>query len=855
MLSPARIPGALVALLLSAGAPPATAQIPFPGLPSRDAQPAAATGPTAGAGPVANAAADADRPPAPYPLVSISTALLESRQALRLAELTLRRPRYMAELDGEIEGRLAAAQELASTERDIPAAQRTFRALFSAENEWRIARLQAEVAAEAIQRRIKALQALQAELTLLGERWILTGRALGAADSEAVPRKAIEELAGAIDDVNGRARAELERALELQARLTELQLIIDEGSAWIEETTSAEREKLLRVDSPPLWTALTARAAGPPSAAPGEEPWRESLRLFATVLRSPRRIAFSVVVLVALWLLLTTARRELAGFSPPDRLAAVGLELLRRPARSAILCVLALQVPLFPRAPAAFYDLLSIAAIVVIGSLAGPIVATALRPYLAGLLVLGLADRLQPLAVAASLGSRLLLLLIGLLAFAGLAWGFRPRSPARRALAGRWWDAALVLAGVAATLFGAAIASNVAGNLSLAELLTSATLTTGMAALFLYLLVALAAILLRAWVSRPHSHLRTAATHGQQFVAGGTRLLVGLATAGWMLFTLHTFTVVPAVSGWIGRSLSHRFVLGALDISLGDIAAFVLGLAAAVLFARLVSFLLAEEFLPRTRIARGHANAIVTITRYLLLAAGFLVALSMSGFELNRLTLLVSAFSIGVGFGLQNIISNFVAGLILILERPIEIGDVVELGQLTGTVRRIGIRSSVVRTFDGASVIVPNSNLISDQVVNWTHSDKLRRIDVRVGVAYGTEPRRVLELLRGATAGHSKVLAHPPPNPLFLGFGDSTLDFSLRFWTGDFDDWMNVQSDVLAAVERALREAGVEIPFPQRDLHLRSVDPGVREALGAEPLDPGRPGSSPRPAGPGSAAV
>ncbi len=840
-------------LLLGAGVPLAAAQLPLPGFPSRGAEPAAATGPAAGADDAVNAAASAARPPTPYPLVSISTALLESRQALRRAEITLRRPRSMDELDGEIEGRLAAAQELVNVERDLPAAQRTFRALFSAGNEWRISRLQADVAAEAIQRRITALQALQAELTLLGERWNLTGRALAGADSEAVLRKAIDELAGAIDAVNGRTRAELERTLELQLKLTELQLIIDEGSAWIEATASAERAKLLRVDSPPLWTALATRAAGTP--AQGEGRWKESLRLFATVLRSPGRIAFSAVVFAALFVLLTVARRGVAGLSPPDRLAAVGLELLQRPARSAILCVLALQVLLFPRAPAAYYDLLSIVAIAVIGSIAGPMVAAALRPYLAGLLVLGLADRLRTLAVAAPLGSRLLLLLIGLLAFAGIAWGARPGSPARRALAGRWWDAVLVLAGLAAALFGAAIVSNVAGNLSLAELLTSSSLTAGLSALFLYLLVALAAILIRAWVSRPDAYLRTATVHGPQFVAGGTRLLVGLATAGWTLFTLHTFTVVPAVSGWISRGLSHRFVLGALDISLGDVATFVLGLAAAVLFSRLVAYVLAEEFLPRTRIARGHANAIVTITRYLLLAAGFMVALSMSGFELNRLTLLISAFSIGVGFGLQNIISNFVAGLILILERPIEIGDVVELGKLTGTVRRIGVRSSVVRTFDGASVIVPNSNLISDQVVNWTHSDKLRRIDVRVGVAYGTEPGRVLELLRGAAAGHAKVLAHPPPNPLFLGFGESTLDFSLRFWTGDFDNWMTVQSDVLAAVDDALRRAGIEIPFPQRDLHLRSVDPGVREALGAAPPDPGRPGSSPPPAGHGPAAV
>jgi small-conductance mechanosensitive channel len=830
-----RVGLALVVLFaLLAGQPPAGAQFPIPGLSSAGAAPDAASADAESHGSSGVAPA-----PAPYPLASLSTSLLESRQALRSAERTLRRPRHMDEWRGEIERLMEASRGLAGSERALPADQRTFRSLFSAANEWRIMRLQTEVAAEAIQRRLAALQALEAQLTLLRERWSLTRVALAEAAPEGVPHDAIDQLAASIEVVGGRTRSELEFALGLQSALTELQLVVDEGTAWVEETSRAERRRLLEIDSPPLWTALAGRTEGPPVVGFG--PWRASLWLLADRARSPRRIELSVAVLAALYLLLSAARRGLAGFPPPDRLSAVGLELLRRPVRAAILCVLPLQLLLFPRAPAVFYDLLSIAGIAAIGSLGGPIFAPSLRPYLAGLLGLLLAERLRTLVLAPSLGSRLLLLLIGLLAFAGLAWGTRPGRPARSALAGRWWDAVIVLAFAAAALFGAAVVSNVVGNLTLAELLTSSTLGAGLSAVFLYLMVALAAILLRWVVGRPDPGLRSVKSHGQALARGGTRLLVALAVAAWAILTLHTFSVAQALSGWIGDALSHRFVLGALNVSLGDVAAFLLGLLAAVLFARAVSFLLAEELLPRTAIPRGRATAIVTIVRYLLLAAGFLVAVAISGFELNRLTLLVSAFGIGVGFGLQNIISNFVAGLILILERPIEVGDVVELKQMTGTVQRIGIRSSLVRTFDGASVIVPNGNLISDQVVNWTHSDKLRRIEIRVGAAYGTAPERVLELLRGAAAGHPRVLAHPPPNPLFVGFGDSALDFSLRFWTADFDNWMTVQSDVLAAVEAALRAAGLEIPFPQRDLHLRSIDPAARQALRDAPQPPPAP--------------
>jgi small-conductance mechanosensitive channel len=822
---------ALVALfVILAGLRPAGAQLPIPGLSSRGPAPAGAKPGGADADASSHGGSGAAPAPAPFPLTSVSTSLLESRQALRSMERTLRRPRHMEEWSGEIDQLLASSQKAARAERAVPADQRTFRALFSAANEWRIERLRADLVADGIERRLAALHELAGQLGLLRERWNLTLRELGGASPQALPADAIDQLLASIDETEGRTRSELEQALTLQSRLTDLQLIIDDGTAWVEEVSRTERERLFRIESPPLWMALASRAEAP-AAGPGSR--REGLRLLAELLRSPYRIAVSSAVLAVLLLLLRAARRGLAGFSPPDRLAAIGFELLRRPVRSALLAVVALQILLFPRAPAVFYDLIAIVMIVILGSLCGPIVVPALRPLLFGLLGLGLVDRLRTLLLAPSLGSRLLLLATGLLAFAWLAWEIRPGRPARSALAGRWWDAVLALALVAAVFFGASIVSNVVGNVTLADLLTSATLTAGLFALLLYLFVALGAILLRWWVSRPDPRLLSLKSHAETFVAGGTRLLVILAVALWAIFTLQSFTVAQTIADWLGDALSRRFALGSLDLSLGDVAAFLLALVGAVIFARAVSFLLAEEIFPRTSVPRGRAVAIVTIVRYLLLAAGFLAAVAMSGFELNRLTLLVSAFGIGVGFGLQNVISNFVAGLILILERPIELGDVVELGDLTGTVRRIGIRSSLVRTFDGASVIVPNSNLISDQVVNWTHSDKLRRIEIRVGVAYGTVPERVLELLRGAAAGHSKVLPHPPPNPLFVGFGDSSLDFALRFWTADFDDWMNVQSDVLAAVNAALGEAGIEIPFPQRDLHLRSVAPEFRTALAA----------------------
>ncbi len=181
----------------------------------------------------------------------------------------------------------------------------------------------------------------------------------------------------------------------------------------------------------------------------------------------------------------------------------------------------------------------------------------------------------------------------------------------------------------------------------------------------------------------------------------------------------------------------------------------------------------------------------------------------------------MGALGVGIGFGLQNVVNNFVSGVILLFERPVRVGDRVQLDDLFGTVTTIGIRASKVRTFEGSDVIVPNGDFISARVTNWTLSDRKRRIILPVRAAYGTKPRRVLEILLQVARAHTEVLEDPAPESLLRSFGTSSLDFELRAWTeGDF---LVVMSDLAVATEEALAAAGIQIPFPQRDLHVRNV--------------------------------
>ena len=261
-------------------------------------------------------------------------------------------------------------------------------------------------------------------------------------------------------------------------------------------------------------------------------------------------------------------------------------------------------------------------------------------------------------------------------------------------------------------------------------------------------------------------------------------------------------------------------------------------------FAKAFSSVVGNVLVARFPLQRGMPYAASKVTYYILSVLVLLAAVTAAGVDLNKFTVITGALGVGVGFGLQDIVKNFASGLILLFERPIRVDDVIELTGMVGTVKRIGARSSTIVTFQGAEVIVPNSNLVSTQVINWTLSSQQRRIEIVVGVAYGTDPERVLQLLVAEAAAHESVMTNPAPVAFFIGFGDSSLNFELRFWSERQDSWFQLKSDVTVAVARALTEAGIEIPFPQRDLHLRSIDPSVpsqslpRELAQAAPPGP-----------------
>ena len=266
--------------------------------------------------------------------------------------------------------------------------------------------------------------------------------------------------------------------------------------------------------------------------------------------------------------------------------------------------------------------------------------------------------------------------------------------------------------------------------------------------------------------------------------------------------------------------LSARLQRGSMSISLGDVIDFVLTVWVAYLVSAFVRFALEEDVYPRLHLPRGISYAVSSLLNYVLVAVGFLLGLGALGVDLGKLTILAGAFGVGIGFGLQSVVNNFVSGLILLFERPIHVGDAVEVGDLSGQVRRIGIRASLVRTGQGADMIVPNAQLITERLTNWTLSDRLRRIDLPVGVNYGTPPETVIQTLEAVAQAHPHVLRQPAPRAFFTSFGDSAVNFELRAWTDQFDQWFQIRSELAGAVYDAVHAAGMSFPLPQREVHI-----------------------------------
>ena len=313
------------------------------------------------------------------------------------------------------------------------------------------------------------------------------------------------------------------------------------------------------------------------------------------------------------------------------------------------------------------------------------------------------------------------------------------------------------------------------------------------------------------------------------------RIPIGLAQVIlWVIVIFIITSLFPYTRQWryslinrFGNSFTTIFTnnfltFGNTSYSLIDLLIILALFIALLIIIRFITNLLRTRVLQVTGINRGSQEVILIVIRYGLIFLGTIILLQASGLDLSSLTIIGSVLGVGIGFGLQDIAKNFASGLVLLFERSVQVGDFIQVGQHMGTVERVGARSIVLKTLDSISIIVPNSRLLAEEVINWTHDKSSARLHIPVGVAYGSNVPDVKNALLQAAKEHPEVLRYPQTQVFFIGFGDSSLNFDLLVWTSDPSRQAIITSDLYYRIEAILKEEKIEIPFPQRDLHLRT---------------------------------
>jgi small-conductance mechanosensitive channel len=624
---------------------------------------------------------------------------------------------------------------------------------------------------ETLESRSDDLGQANTKLNAMREQWKTTA---ASAAGSGVP----EELLGqarslqiSIDEVDKQIGERLSAVLTLLGRITELRTMATAAGADVDEARVLARNRILAPDSPTLWEAIFYAGSPISFSEQLRDTWKqdsEQYRIFLNAYRQrvPLQILFFAalsILMVVLWLRVRTQE-----VSEEDASLRTAIRIFSRPFSAAFALTLLSTRFFYGQAPLIIYETNILLVLIPIVRLVPRLVVRGLRPAVYGLSGLFVLQQFHDLAVDQTLLQRLVLLLTSSAGLVGAAWLVRAGGPASSHDGGRWWKASVLGIRLSIPPFAGAVLANLVGSVALAELLTSATLSSAFGAVALAICVAILDALLTMLIrSRAAKATGMVTRHGDLIARRLSSLIRVAGLVIWIVATLHLFRLLEVTWIAVGNALNKSWEFGNLTISIGSVLAFFLAIIIAIYLSRLVRFVLEEDVFPRLPLQRGVPSTLSMLINYSILTLGFLFAMAAAGIEVSQFAIIFGALGVGIGFGLQNVVNNFISGLILVFERPIKVGDTIEVGQMIGDVRRIGIRSSTVRTFEGAEVIVPNGNLVSSEVINWTKSDRTRRIKIPAGVAYGTDPQKVLDILLGVAKDTKDVLRFPEPYPLF----------------------------------------------------------------------------------------
>lgn len=662
------------------------------------------------------------------------------------------------------------------------------------------------------------------EISLAKVLWTATAKAASGVEIPDTVTDRIRSVLEGIDEVEAALDVRLNGLLGLQDDIAEAELFVSDAMEQVSSAEGAFRQSLFVRDSPPLIEALVM-----PNETlvrqMREETARRILSFRDYVGRNLERWLWQGAAFLALlglmYLLRARSRQwEAEGYDAPLETTNF---LVTRPISAALVLTLILSIWIHPNMPQAVSQFLMLVAIFPLGRLLSGVAAREVWPGLFALVVLFVVHMGSEILPESSASHRTVLLGETAMVFTALVWLLRKRGARYREASGFLGAMAYVVP-VALLMIGGSIVANLVGRGHLASILVDAVLVGAALAVLVWICSLIAGGVARLAFRRQRRQLfNVVRNHSQVLERSAVLAINGLAVYVWLRAFLGLLELYQPLLVWLRDTLDHKWIFGTLSLSFRTVLTFTLILIGAALLARLIRIVLDEEIFARLNLPRGFPGLISLLIRYPILVLGFILAVSAAGIDLSSFGLMAGALGVGIGFGMQNIIANFVSGIILTFERPIQVGDTIAVGPLLGNVTDIGVRSSKVKTFDGAEVIVPNSDLISKEVINWTLSDRRRKMKVQIKVGFASNPHEVVEILLRTAREHPATLEDPPGKVLFQGYSESGLDFQLQFWV-QFEKGLVARSDVLLNIYDALGVAGIKPPIPRREVTMKNRD-------------------------------
>ena len=711
----------------------------------------------------------------------------------------------------------------------------------------------------------KNLQAENDFLMTSLKTWELTRKSI---EEQNGPPETILRITEEITDLkkySEKLRSRLNKISKIQNKLTDLILVSEKILGELATRHLNWQSEFLRKDSPVIWAIFATSKSDTLNSDTTQSGMAKSGIAVSDTIKKEKEVSFSVgknsksikkyfhdkterlyiqlLILIILTLVFYKFNKKLKGTEISDqdqRMQSVRF-FTKYYYLSAWMFTVLISIWIYPERSRSVNELIVFLLLIPSIFLYERLLSNKLRIYILPIIALFVLDKAQLFFDLSGSSIRILLLLKSFVTIWFLYIITNPNKTIRKELQGKWWDfvfkTSYIFLGVSLVSFFA----NIFGYFNMASLMDRVVTYGILVGVLLSLEIGIAiSFLIMVFQTKFLRGLNLVKNH-QELIEKRVSLFLKLfALFLWLRSISTSLGVRTIIANWFGSIMESSMNIGSVKVSFGGFINFFIVILVVSILVKIVRAILEEEIFPRIELPRGVPGAISMLVRYFIIGWGLYIALESAGIDLGSFGLLAGALGVGIGFGLQNIVANFISGLILAFERPIQTGDTIEVGTLMGNVKNIGVRASTIQTFDGSEVIVPNSNLITHEVINWTLSDRKRRRDIAVSVAYGTNPRKVLEIIKEITSKHHSVIKNPGPWATFEGFGESSLNFKVRFWVS-LDIGLTVKSEVAMSIYDAFEEAGIKIPFPQQDLHIKSFDPSVQETIfpGAKRKDEG----------------